>query len=158
MIREVAGDICLSKADVIAHAVAPADEFLSGLGAAMKKAFPDMAVAFTDYCKRLHPMPGDAWTWAGQGKKIVCLFTQQQALKKGEKPGAATLDAVSHALANLKKTVTKSKAKSLAISKVATGAGGLPWAEVKPLLDKYLGDLPCTVSVYTTHQPGVAGD
>jgi O-acetyl-ADP-ribose deacetylase (regulator of RNase III) len=158
MIREVAGDILLSKADVIAHAVAPADDFLTGLGKSMKEAFPEMNTAFLDYCKKLHPMPGDAWTWNGQGKKIVCLFTQQQALKKGEKPGAATIDAVDHALTNLRSVLKKTKAKTCAVSKVASGTGGMDWAKVKPLVDKHLSDLSCQVVVYTTHKPGVAAE
>ncbi|HZV00417.1 MAG TPA: macro domain-containing protein [Planctomycetota bacterium] len=158
MIREVAGDIVLSESEWIAHGVAPMDDFQSGLGASMKQAFPEMAAAFIDYCKRLHPMPGDAWQWNGPGKKIVCLFTQQQALKKGDKPGPATVEAVEHALANLKKFVTKGKARSLALSKIATGAGGLPWEKVKPVIEKSLGELAIPVVVYTKHEPGVGAE
>jgi len=162
MIREVTGDIVLTKADVLGHAVAPADEFSSGLAASLNQAFPELLPAFTDYCKRLHPMPGDLWTWSGRGKngpiKVACLFTQQQALKKGEKPGPATLEAVTHALGNLRKFLQKNKAKTCALSKIATGAGGLAWPEVKSLIEKHLGDLPVQVSVYTTVKPGVAAD
>ncbi len=162
MIREVTGDILLTRAEVIAHAVAPADEFQTGLGASMRDEFPALVTAFADYCKRLHPMPGDAWTWSGQGKngplKIVCLFTQQQALKKGEKPGPATLEAVDHALTNLRSTLKKTKAKSAALPRIATGAGGLPWNEVKPLIDKHLSDLATQVVIYGTFKPGIAGE
>ena len=157
MIREVTGDILLSNADVIAHGVAPADELETGLGAGMRETFPDMFTAFREYCKALHPMPGDAWTWNGPGKKVVCLFTQQQALVKGQKPGPATLEAVRHALVNLKKAAKKVKAKTVAIPMIGTGAGGLVWKDVKPVVEQQLADLEADVQVYTNYQKGVRG-
>jgi O-acetyl-ADP-ribose deacetylase (regulator of RNase III) len=159
VIREVSGDILLSKADVIAHGVAPADQLETGLGAGMRETFPGLVDPFLEYCKALHPMPGDAWTWSGSGKngpvKVVCLFTQQQALVKGQKPGPATLEAVSHALVNLKKALKKTKARSCAISKVGTGAGGLAWADVKAVFAKQLADVEIPVYVYSDYQRGV---
>jgi O-acetyl-ADP-ribose deacetylase (regulator of RNase III) len=161
VIREVTGDLLLSKADIMAHGVAPADELDTGLGASMREAFPEMFAAFRDYCRALHPMPGDAWTWSGQGKngpaRIVCLFTQQQALGKGQKPGPATLEAVKHALYNLKKAAKKVNARSVAIPMIGTGAGGLAWKDVKPVVEKQLGDLEIDVLVYTNVQKGVRG-
>lgn len=159
MIREVSGDILLSKADVIAHGVAPADALATGLGAGMREAFPAMFEPFHEYCKALHPMPGDSWTWSGSGKrgpvKVVCLFTQQQALVKGQKPGPATLEAVRHSLGNLKKALKKVKATSVALAKVGTGAGGLAWADVKPIVTEQLSDLSIPVLLYSDYQRGV---
>lgn len=162
MIREVSGDLLLSKADVIAHCVAPADDCATGLAQTLREEFPNMYTAFREHCKALHPMPGDAWTWSGTGKngplKIVCLFTQQQALGRGDKPGPATLEAVSHALTNLRKALKKVKAKSLALPKIATGAGGLNWADVKPVLEKELAEVTIPVTVYTTYKKGVPAE
>lgn len=162
MIRELSGDLLLSKADVIVHSVAPSDECQTGLSLSMRQEFPDMFKAFQDYSRALHPMPGDVWTWSGQGKngplKIVCLFTQQQALSKSEKPGPATLESASTALKNLRNVLKKVKAKSAALPMVGTGAGGLKWVDVKPLVDKHLSDLPTQVHVYTTVKKGVAAE
>ena len=155
MIREVSGDILLSKADVIAHGVAPSEEMTVGLAASMNQTFPGLADAFKEYCKALHPMPGDAWTWNGPGKRVICLFTQQQALTKGGKPGPANLDAVKHTLYNLKKHLRKVKARSCALSKVATGAGGLPWAEVKTLVASELADVEIPIFLYADYQRGI---
>jgi O-acetyl-ADP-ribose deacetylase (regulator of RNase III) len=66
-IREVAGDILLAKTDIIAHGVAPQDEFNSGLAASIGQQWPDLVPAFQKYCKELHPMPGDGWTFGTGG-------------------------------------------------------------------------------------------
>jgi O-acetyl-ADP-ribose deacetylase (regulator of RNase III) len=162
VIREVSGDLLLSKADVIVHCVAPSDEFQTGLAQSMREEFPEMFTAFQAYCKALHPMPGDAWTWSGQGKngpvKIVCLFTQQQALGKGQKPGLATVESVGTALKNLRNALKKVKAKSVALPKLATGAGGLNWTDVKPIVEKQLAEVTIPVDLYTTFTKGAAAD
>ena len=44
--------------------------------------------------------------------------------------------------------------KSLALPKLATGVGGLDWADVFPLVRQYLGDLPIPIFVYTTYHKG----
>ena len=42
MIREVEGDILLTKAQVVAHGVAPGDHFDSGLALALRERWPAM--------------------------------------------------------------------------------------------------------------------
>jgi hypothetical protein len=39
--------------------------------------------------------------------------------------------------------------------RLATGVGGLDWKDVKPLLEKHLGQLSIPVYVYGTYHPGV---
>ncbi len=38
--------------------------------------------------------------------------------------------------------------KSVAVPALGCGLGGLDWADVKPLIEQYLGDLDCNVRVY----------
>lgn len=66
----------------------------------------------------------------------------------------ATLQNVGHALKALAKLVEKEKLTSLAIPKLATGVGKLPWEDVKPLLEKHLGDLHIPIYVYSTYVKG----
>ena len=57
MIREVSGDILLSQADVIAHGVAPADHFDTGLALALRERWPALAKDFRqrgDHCIQQH--------------------------------------------------------------------------------------------------------
>ena len=59
MIRDVHGDILLSKADVVAHGVAPNDDFSNGLALALRERWPAMYKDFRHYCQTTHPAPGD---------------------------------------------------------------------------------------------------
>lgn len=156
MIKEVSGDILLSKADAIAHGVAPGDHFNQGLAMSLRERWPAMFKDFRHYCHQSHPKTGELWTWSGVGgTHIVNLFTQEAAYDKGSKPGKASLDHVAHALKALKKEAEKNSYKSIAITRLGTGVGGLDWDEVRPLIDQYLGELKIPVYVYGEYKPGI---
>lgn len=161
MIREVEGDILLSQADIIAHGVAPSDHFESGLALALRERFPAMAKDFRHYCQQNHPKAGEIWAWAGAkpeggSTRIVNLLTQEPSEAAGGKPGKASLLNVNHALKALAQLIGQEKPKSVALPKLATGVGGLDWADVRPLIEKHLGGLDVTVILYTTYHKGVA--
>jgi O-acetyl-ADP-ribose deacetylase (regulator of RNase III) len=61
---------------------------------------------------------------------------------------------VNHALRKLRKHIESEELTSIALPKIATGVGGLEWSDVKPLIEKNLGDLDCRVIVYTTYRAG----
>ena len=50
MIHEIAGDILLSKAALIAHGIAPMDDFHSGLALALRERWPALYKDFRHYC------------------------------------------------------------------------------------------------------------
>lgn len=158
MIIEVSGDILNSKAQVIAHGVAPNDHFNHGLALSLREMWPAMYKDYRHYCQTHSPEPGSIWMWGTHGKKIVNLLTQEGEHGVGKLPGKAKVEYVSHALKELSKTLKAEKATSVAISKLATGVGGLEWSEVKPLVSKYLGDLDIPVYVYTKYEKGVTAE
>ena len=74
MIHEVSGDILFSKAQVIAHGVAPNDPMTQGLARALHEKFPAMHKDFHHWCSQRHPAPGQIWMWGGAGgTRIVSL-------------------------------------------------------------------------------------
>ena len=157
MVHEVSGDLLLTKAEAIAHGVAPNDHFEHGLALSLRENWPSLAKDFRHYAHQTHPKPGEIWTWAGVGGiRIFNLMTQEGDHGHGSKSGKATVANVNHCLKRLRHDVETSGIKSLAIPKLATGVGGLDWNEVKPLVHQYLGDLPINVYVYTTFKKGEA--
>jgi O-acetyl-ADP-ribose deacetylase (regulator of RNase III) len=159
MIHHVTGDILLSKAQAIAHGVAPNDPFSTGLSLSLREHWPAMYKDFRHYCQTKHPKPGEVWVWGGaEGARIVNLFTQEAAPDHNAKPGKATIEHVNHALRELRRMVEAEKFSSLALPRLATGVGGLSWEEVSPQIDKHLGDLPIPVYIYTTFQKGMAAN
>lgn len=70
-------------------------------------------------------------------------------------PGPAAIENVNHCLKALCKAIESEKFKSGALPRLATGVSGLDWKDIKPPIDKHLGDLSFPEYVYATYQPGV---
>jgi O-acetyl-ADP-ribose deacetylase (regulator of RNase III) len=155
----MSGDILLSRANTIAHGVAPNDDHGAGLAHSLREYAPAMYKDFRHYCKTQHPKPGTLWSWAGaDGRRLISLFTQQPAYHPGEKPGKASLTDVGHALHELHQLIVQEKIPSIALPRLSTGAGGLKWDDVLPLIEKHLGSLSIPVLVYSTYHAGMAAD
>ncbi len=156
-IHEVSGDILLSKAGAIAHGVAPLDDFKQGLALSLREQWPGMYKDFRHFCQSTSPKSGQVWAWKGPNAPVIFnLLTQEPAPHGQGHPGKATLPHVNHALQALKKEVVTQGVKSLAITRLATGVGGLKWEEVQPLIKQALGDLKIPVYVYSTYKKGIA--
>ena len=130
MIREVSGDILLSKADAIAHGVAPGDHFNQGLALALRERWPALAKDFRHYCHDRNPKPGSIFAWAGPdvdrgSVKVVNLMTQEPSPFEAGHPGKATTHHVGRALKALAKLARKESYSSIALPRLATGVGGL---------------------------------
>ena len=156
MLIEVSGDILLTGAHAIAHGVAPNDNFHQGLALALREEYPAMYKDFRHYCQLEHPKPGGLWVWAGaKGVRVVGLLTQDEAPTHGAHPGEATTHNVNSALKALRVLVQEEAFESVALPRLATGVGGLAWDEVRPLIERHLGDVDIPVYLYTTFRPGV---
>lgn len=156
MLYELSGDILLSGAKAIAQGVAPNDDFHHGLALQLRERMPAMYKDFRHYCQTQHPKSGGLWTWmSSDGRYIVNLFTHEAAYGHGSKPGDASLSHVNHALHALRAFVQKEKVSSLALPRLACGMNGLDWNEVRPIIEKQLGDLDIPVYVYSTYHKGV---
>lgn len=159
MIHEVTGDILLSKAQAIAHGVAPNDPHHMGLALALRENWPAMYKDFRHFCQTSHPKPGSIWAWpTPEGRRIVALFSQEAAYGQGAKPGRATSEYVNHALRELRHFAEAERIASLALPRVATGVGGMAWEEVRPLIDKHLADLAVPVFLYVSYHKGVQAE
>ena len=155
MIYEVSGDILLSKAQVIAHGVAPNDPMKQGLALALHDKFPAMHKDFHHWCNQQHPAVGRAWIWSGAGGvRIVNLLTQEGGYEHGARPGKASLKHVRDALRELAQLAVSEGFTSLALPRLATGVGGLEWSEVKPVIESRLGELAIPVYVYSEFHAG----
>jgi O-acetyl-ADP-ribose deacetylase (regulator of RNase III) len=159
LIHELSGDLLFSGAKAIAQGVAPNDDFLHGLALQLRERLPAMYKDFRHYCQTRHPKSGELWTWmSADGRYIVNLFTREAAYGVGSKPGEAKLTHVNHSLHALRNFVQKEKVASLALPRLACGMTGLEWNEVRPLIEKHLGNLNIPVYLYVNYQKGVKAD
>lgn len=158
MVHEVEGDLLLSRANGLAHGVAPGDHFEQGLALSLRERWPAMVKDFRHHCHLHHSKPGDLWVWpTPDGRRIISLLTQEPAASEHGHghPGRAQLTHVNESLRALQTLVLAERIPSLALPRLATGVGGLTWADVRPLVARHLGDLPIPVFVYTSYRAGV---
>lgn len=163
MIHELSGDILLTKADVLAHGVAPGDDFKNGLALALRERFPALYKDFRHYCHERSPKEGTLWLWQGVDQngrpvRVANLFTQEASAHGKGRPGKAHTEHVNHALHELKKLLDKEGFRSVALPRLATGVGGLDWQHVAPLIRAQLGGGKAVVGVYTEYKPGVEAE
>lgn len=156
MIYEVKGDILLSHAQVIAHGVAPNDQFDRGFALSLREQWPAMVKDFHHFCHVMQPKSGEVWIWSGgMSKHIVNLLTQEGARSQGIRSGHARIEYVNHALQELRYLLENEEFTSLALPRLATGAGDLDWRVVRPLVERHLGELAMPIYIYTHYQKGV---
>jgi O-acetyl-ADP-ribose deacetylase (regulator of RNase III) len=159
MIKKVQGDILLSKADAIAHGVAPLDHFDSGLAAHVREDYPSLYKDFRHYCQTYHPKPGSVWLWQGiNHKKIFNLMTQEPAEHNSGHPGKASLHNLRHCLKELVHQVEQNNIQSIALPKIATGVGGLDWKDVEPIIEEHFAQSKIPVYVYDKYVKGQAAE
>lgn len=154
MIREVSGDILFTKAQAIAHGIAPNDPFDQGLARALRERWPVMHKDYRHFAHQTHPKSGTLWEWGGFGVCIFNLLTQNGSFENGATSGRASLTNVEHCLKALRQRILEDHLSSLALPRLATGVGSLDWDEVRPLIEKHLGDLPIPIYVYANYHPG----
>jgi len=158
MLHYVSGDILLTRAVAIAHGVAPNDHFDSGLALSLRERWPAMYKDFRHYCHAGDCKAGGIWAWAGaDGTRIVNLLTQEAPASQNQRPGPANETYVGHALSALAKFLVDEAIPSLAMPRLATGVGKLPWDVVKPLIERHLGSADIPIYVYETYHAGQAG-
>ena len=156
MLYEVEGDILLTGAQAIGHGVAPNDDFKQGLALCLKEGNPDLYKEFRSQMHKKHLPEGSMWKWvSADGKSVFNLFTQEHKRGHGSTPGKAKTSYVNHSLKELRKSLEHEAVSSIALPKIATGVGGLEWADVKVLIEKHLGDLGIPIYIYSKFVKGV---
>lgn len=156
MIKEsLVGNIVFSKSDAIVQGIAPDEDFTQGVALAVSQKHPGIVEDFEQYRAANEPAPGDVWAWRnGAGPRVVSLFVREAA---ADHRGKARLEWIDAALARLRELIEREHLRSVALPRLGTGAGDLDWREVKPLIQKHLGDLTTRVYLYTIFNPLVEG-
>ncbi|HEX8875100.1 MAG TPA: macro domain-containing protein [Nitrosospira sp.] len=155
MIYEVKGDILLSHAQVIAHAIAPHDRFEEGLALSLREQWPALVKDYHHFCHAMQPKSGDAWVWSGaMSKYIISLLVNEAPRSREERPGRARTEHVDRALRELHHLLESERFASLALPRLATGAGGMDWHVVRPLIEYHLGELALPIYIYVDYEKG----
>ena len=147
MIEYVHGNIFDSDALVLVNPVNTVGVMGAGLALQFKKRYPLMYEQYKDMCKTKVLAIGSPKFCSGnqESNKVILLFPTKQDWRDPSK-----IEYIEMGLKVLHDNAIKyDLLPDFAFPKLGCGCGGLNWnTEVKPLMETYLSDLPCTCYIY----------
>lgn len=117
-----------------------------GLALEFKKRFPAYFDEYETRCRYREMRPGQVWAYKTREKSIERVIFSLPTKTHWKLP--SSLWYVRLGLEDLGWYIKDLCLESIAIPALGCGLGGLEWEEVKPLIEKYLGDLDCRVVVF----------
>jgi O-acetyl-ADP-ribose deacetylase (regulator of RNase III) len=142
------GNIFESKCEAWCNPVNCISVMGAGLALAFKLKFPKMFKEYRRVCKEGKLRPGIIHVWENTNEhpKYVINFPTKDDLSPSE------LVYISSGLLTLINTIEEKGIKSVALPGLGVGLGGLPWLDVKTLIDKFAEKLPdLIIEAYEPH-------
>ena len=136
------GDIFQSEMQTLVNAVNTVGVMGKGLALQFKKRYPNMFAEYEALCKSERLAPGTLHLYKAPDHWIINFPTKRHYRAKSERSD------IEMGLAKLRLKCTEWEIESMALPALGCGYGGLEWSEVRPLVDKYLGDLTIPIEVY----------
>ena len=142
MIKYIDGDIFKSHAQVLVNPVNTVGVMGKGIALELKKRYPDMFQAYKDICNKRELKIGSLML-CYEPDHWVLLFPTKEHWRN-----PSQIEYIEAGLANFCRTYTEKGITSAAFPRLGCGNGGLNWADVKPVMEKYLQDLPIDIYIY----------
>lgn len=142
MIRFVSGDLLESQAQTLVNPVNCRGVMGKGLAKVFKERRPAMFREYREACKRGEVRPGRPLLHRDGDRQVLCVPTKDDF----DRP--STLEIVEAGLRAIRDRFAEWGITSLALPALGCGLGGLAWADVKPLIESVLEELPIEIEVY----------
>ena len=142
MIRFTTGDLFASGAQTLTNTVNCVGVMGKGVALEFRRRFPAM---YEDYRRRAKAglvLPGRPYLYKESDPWILNFPT-----KRHWREGSRLAD-IEAGLRFLREHHREWGISSLALPPLGCGLGGLEWSQVKPLIERYLGDLEIEVTVF----------
>lgn len=140
------GNIFSSPAEVIVNPVNVFGVMGKGLAAEFKRRYPAMFKRYKKFCDNKSFSVGQLFI-SREADYSVLLFPTKKHWRGGSK-----LEYVEAGLKKFVDTYGQKGINSIAFPKLGCGYGGLKWEDVRPLMEKYLRELPIDIYVYLDNE------
>lgn len=147
-VRFVRGDIFLSRAQTLAHGCNARGRMGAGIALEIRNRFPSMFEEYRRRCHRGELQPGAVYLEKGTSPWILNLITQDTT-------GGAQLDHVERCVRWIAVNWEIERITSVAMPRIGSGLGGLPWDGVRSLIEEVLDPPALQVWVYEEYLPNV---
>ncbi len=147
----VSGDLFADASlPALAHGVNCAGAMGKGIAVEFRARFPAMYRAYRARCAAGDFEPGDVFAWRDSGRMIFNLATQA-SWRTG-----ATLEAVAASVRTMTELAAAGGIARVGMPRIGAGLGGLPWVEVRALLDRLGSETRVELRVFETYVPRLA--
>jgi O-acetyl-ADP-ribose deacetylase (regulator of RNase III) len=150
-VRFVSGDLFANVfgAQALAHGCNCRGSMGRGIAQGFRDRYPAMYAEYRQRCKEKPRRfnVGDAWLWQADGQPWVFNLGTQENYR------GATLEAIATALRSMRRQADAAGVRSIAVPRLGAGYGGLPWAEVRALIESVFADWAGTLYVYEDYVP-----
>ncbi len=142
MIKYIKGNLFDSNAQTLVNPVNTVGVMGKGIALEFKKRYPEMFKAYKEVCGKNMLYIGKLMLYKDKDHLILNFPTK----KHWKDP--SKLQYIEKGLLEFRKNYANYNIKSIAFPKLGCGNGNLKWEEVKPLIEKYLNDLPIEIYIY----------
>lgn len=142
MIRYIEGNILKSPAQVLVNTVNTVGVMGKGIALEFKKCYPDMFQAYRDICDKRKLKIGSLML-CYEPDHWILLFPTKEHWRNPSR-----LEYIEAGLAKFCRTYAEKGITSVAFPRLGCGNGELDWSEVRPIMEKYLQDLPIDIFIY----------
>ena len=142
MIRYIEGDIFKSPAQVLVNTVNTVGVMGKGIALEFKKRYPDMFQAYRNVCDKKNLKIGSLMLYYEPDHWIL-LFPTKEHWRNPSR-----IEYIEKGLLKFRTTYAEKGITSVAFPRLGCGNGELHWSDVRPIMEKYLRDLPIDIFIY----------
>ena len=143
MLRYVRDDIFASPAQTLVNTVNTVGVMGKGIAAEFKRRFPEMFTRYERHCKAGTLTIGKLYLYRSPHKWVLNFPTKQHWRNPSH------IEWIESGLQKFVDTYEQQGITSIAFPQLGCGNGGLDWGVVKPVMDRYLKQLPIPIFVHT---------
>lgn len=142
MLKYVRGDIFNSPAQVLVNTVNTVGVMGKGIALSFKKKYPEMFTIYRKACDKHQLVIGKLMLWYGPDHWILNFPTKEHWRNPSK------MEYIEKGLMAFQRKYADYNITSIAFPKLGCGNGELDWEQVKPLMEKYLKELPIDIYIY----------
>ena len=142
MLKYVRGDIFNSPAQVLVNTVNTVGVIGKGIALSFKKKYPEMFTIYRKACDKHQLVIGKLMLWYGPDHWILNFPTKEHWRNPSK------MEYIEKGLMAFQRKYADYNITSIAFPKLGCGNGELDWEQVKPLMEKYLKELPIDIYIY----------
>lgn len=143
MIRYVTGNLLDDDAELLVNTVNCVGVMGKGLALQFARRYPQILSRYREACRTRELRPGAILRHPLASGRVIVSFPT-----KDDWRNPSRIEWIDTGLATLARSIQRHGHTSAAIPPLGCGLGGLRWADVRPLIERHMGDLACDVRVY----------